>query len=48
MEKWEGGYEVGVVVRQYIKSGLMITESTVVSNKFFSDVFMFSIHGKCF
>ena len=48
MEKREGGYGVVVVVRQYIKSGLTINESSDVSYKLISDVFVFSIHGKCF
>ena len=48
MEKWEGGYGVVVVVRQYIKSGLTINESSDVSYKLISDVFVFWIHGKCF
>lgn len=46
--KREGGYGVVVVVRQYIKSGLTINESSDVSYKLISDVFVFSIHGKCF
>ena len=47
MEKREGEYGVVVVVRQYIKSGLTINESSDVSYKLISDVFVFSIHGKC-
>ena len=39
VEKREGGY--GVVVRQYIKSGMTINKITNVSNKLFSDVFCF-------
>ena len=42
------GYGLGVMVRQYIKSGLTITESTDFSNMLFSDVFVSLIHGKCF